>query len=131
MILFVDPDPKRAVLAFQRMNEEDRSNTIWAKTYTEAQTTLWVYRDELTEVRMEHDLSGISYMNTRSEESGMEIVRYLEKLSVHYDNVFPAYQKIKWVIHSYNDHASPTMIERMRKIGLKVDWVPFGTEKRS
>jgi hypothetical protein len=127
MILFLDPDPLRAALAFQRMNKEDQSNTIWAKTYEEAQTTLWNYRDELTEVHMEHDLSGTPYMNTRSEESGMELVRYLEKLSVHHDDVFGAYQLIKWVVHTYNDHAGPIMVERLRKIGLKVDWIPFGT----
>ncbi len=127
MILFLDPDPKRAVLAHQRMNEEDRSNTIWAKTYEEGQVTLWVYKNELTEVHLEHDLSGTPYMNTRSEESGMEIVRYLEKLETHHGDVFPVYTKMKWVIHSWNEIAAPKMLKRMRKIGLTVDWVPFGT----
>ncbi len=127
MILFLDPDPKRAVLAHQRMTDEDRSNTIWCKTFEEAQTTLWVYRDELTEVHMEHDLNGTPYMNTRSEESGMEVVRYMEKLCLHHSDVFPAYKKIKWVIHTWNDHAGPIVLERLRKIGLKVEWIPFGT----
>ncbi len=126
MILFLDPDPKRAVLAFQRMNEEDQSSTIWCKTVTEAQTTLWNYREELTEVYLEHDLGEHAYANTRSEESGMEIVRYLEKLSVHHDNVFGAYRKIRWTVHTWNDHAGPIMVERLRKIGLGVLYKPFG-----
>ncbi len=126
MILFLDPDPKRAVLAYQRMNEKDQSNTIWCKTFEEAQTTLYNYRTVLTEVRMEHDLNGTPYMNTRSEESGMEIVRYLERLSVHCGDTFGSYKKMKWIVHTWNSHAGPTMVERLRKIGLQVNWVPFG-----
>ena len=130
MILFLDPDPKRAVLAHQRMNEKDQSNTIWCKTAEECQVSLWNYRDELTMVYMEHDLNGIPYMNTRSEESGMELVRYLEKLSVHHDDVFPAYKKMQFIVHTWNSHAGPTMTKRLQKIGLKVIWRPFGTEQR-
>jgi hypothetical protein len=126
VILFLDPDPKRAVLAFQRMNEEDQKNTIWCKTYLEAQTTLWNYRDLLTRVHLEHDLGEHAYMNTRSEESGMEIVRYLEMLSKHYVPEFQAYKKIEFVVHTHNEHAGPIMVERLLKIGLNVKLVPFG-----
>jgi hypothetical protein len=112
------------------MNEEDRSNTIWAKTYEEAQTTLWVYKDELTEVYLEHDLNGTPYMNTRSEESGMELVRYLERLSVHHGDVFPVYTKMKWVIHSWNEIAAPIMTRRLEALGLSVEWIPFGTGRK-
>ena len=126
MILFLEPDSKRAVLAFQRMNEEDQSQTIWCKTVEEAQTTLWNYRDELTRVHLEHDLNGVPYANTRSEESGMELVRYLEKLSVHHDDVFGTYKKMEFIVHTWNDHAGPIMVERLRKIGLKVELKPFG-----
>jgi hypothetical protein len=126
MILFLDPDPKRAVLAFQRMNEVDQSNTIWCKTYLEAQTTIWNYRNVLTEVRLEHDLGEHAYMNTRSEESGMELVRYLENLSAHYSPEFQALKKIHWTVHTHNDHAGPIMVDRMIKIGLTVEWLPFG-----
>jgi hypothetical protein len=126
VILFLDPDPKRAVLAFQRMTEEDRSNTIWCKTVLEAQTTLWNYRHELTRVHLEHDLGEQPYANTRSEDCGMELVRYLERLSVHHGDVFPAYKKMEFIIHTWNDHAGPIMVERLRKIGLKVELKPFG-----
>jgi hypothetical protein len=126
MILFLDPDPKRAVLAHQRMTDEDQSNTIWCKTVLEAQTTLWNYRHELTRVHLEHDLGEHPYANTRSEDCGMELVRYLERLSVHYDNEFPAYKKMEFIIHTWNDHAGPIMVERLRKIGLKVELKPFG-----
>ena len=130
MILFLYPDPKRAVLAFQRMTPEDRDNTIWAKTYLECQTTIWNYRNELTRVHLEHDLGEHSYMNTASEESGMEIVRYLERLEKHSYPEFEPLKKIEWIVHTWNEHAAPIMIERMTKIGLNVEWVPFGTEKK-
>jgi hypothetical protein len=126
MILFLDPDAKRAVLAHQRMTDEDQSNTIWCKTVLEAQTTLWNYRHELTRVHLEHDLGEQPYANTRSEDCGMELVRYLENLSVHHGPEFQAYKKMKFVIHTWNDHAGPIMVERLRKIGLKVELKPFG-----
>lgn len=130
MILWLDPDPKRAVLAFQRMTPEDREQTIWAKTFLEGQTSIWNYRNELTRVHLEHDLGEQPYQNTASEESGMEIVRYLEKLEKHSYPEFFELKKIKWIVHSWNEHAAPIMIERMTNIGLKVEWVPFGTEKK-
>ena len=126
MILFLDPSPQRAVLAFNRMTKEDRENTIWAMTFLEAQTTVWNYRHELTSVHLEHDLGEHPYMNTASEESGMEIVRYLEKLAKHSYPEFKPLLSVKWIVHSYNEHAAPIMIERMRNIGLDVEWIPFG-----
>ncbi len=130
MILFVDPDSKRAALAFQRMTPEDSNNTIWAKTYVEAQTTLWNYRHELTRVHLEHDLGEQPYMNTASEESGMEIVRFLERIAKNYAPEFQALQDVRFIIHSYNEHAAPIMVERLLNIGLNVEWIPFGTEKK-
>jgi hypothetical protein len=56
----------------------------------------------------------------------MELVRYLERLSVHHGDVFPAYKKMEFIIHTWNDHAGPIMVERLRKIGLKVELKPFG-----
>jgi hypothetical protein len=108
------------------MNEEDQGSTIWCKTVLEAQTTLWNYRDELTKVYLEHDLGDEPYMNTRSEESGMELVRYLENLYKHYQPEFQAFKKMKITIHTWNDHAGPIMTERLRKIGLDVELIPFG-----
>lgn len=130
MILFLDPSPYRAVLAFNRMTPEDRNNTIWAKTFLEAQTTLFNYRNELTRVHLEHDLGEQPFMNTASEESGMEIVRYLENLAKHGYPEFKPLKKIEWIVHSYNGHAAPIMVERMTNIGLNVRWVPFGLEKK-
>ncbi len=126
MILFLDPNPQRAVLAFNRMTPEDRENTIWCKTFLEAQTTLFNYRNELTRVHLEHDLGEQPYMNTASEESGMEVVRYLERLVKHSYPEFEPLLRVHFVIHTWNEHAGPLMVERLRKIGLGVDYTPFG-----
>jgi hypothetical protein len=125
MILFLDPDPKRAVLAFQRMTPEDSNKTIWCKTVLEAQTTLWNYRGELTRVHLEHDLGEQAYMNTASEESGMELVRYLERLAKHSYPEFAEF-KAKFIVHTWNEHAGPIMVERLSNIGLDVEYKPFG-----
>ncbi len=129
MILFLDPDPKRAVLAFQRMTPEDRDKTIWCKTVLEAQTTLWNYRGELTRVHLEHDLGEQPYMNTASEESGMELVRFLEMTAKQYGPEFADF-KAKFIVHTWNEHAGPIMLKRLLNIGLKTEWIPFGTEKK-
>jgi hypothetical protein len=125
VILFLDPSPQRAVLAFNRMTPEDSSKTIWCKTVLEAQTTLWNYRGELTRVHLEHDLGEQPYMNTASEESGMELVRYLERLAKHYSLEFSEL-KAKFIVHTWNEHAGPIMVERLRNIGLGVLYKPFG-----
>jgi hypothetical protein len=107
------------------MTPKDRENTIWCKTVLEAQTTLWNYRGELTRVHLEHDLGEHPYMNTASEESGMEIVRYLERIEKH---SYPEFAEIRasFVVHTWNEHAGPIMVERLRNIGLGVLYKPFG-----
>lgn len=126
MILFLDKDPQRAVMAFNRMSKEDQSNTIWCRTAQEAILTFWDYRDVLTEARLEHDLGDEPYANTRSEECGMEVVRFLERKSIEESEEFEKLKHINIVIHTWNDHAGPLMTERLRKIGLKTEYKPFG-----
>ena len=126
MNLFLDPDSKRAALAFNRMSKEDQSSTIWCQTVLEAQTTLWNYRKELVNVWLEHDLGETPYQNTGSEQSGMELVRYLENLHRWYPIEFSDFKKVKFVIHTWNEHAGPLMVNRLKDIGLDVELKPFG-----
>jgi hypothetical protein len=126
MILFLDKDPQRAVMAFNRMSVEDQNNTIWCRTAQEAITTFWDYREVLTEARLEHDLGDEPYSNTRSETCGMEVVRFLERKNIEESEEFEKLKKIRMVIHTYNDHAGPIMIERLRKLGFKTESKPFG-----
>ena len=126
MILFLDDDPKRAVLAYNRMSIEDRSNTIWCQTASEAIQTVWDYRDNLTKVSLDHDLGGQQYMNTKREDCGMEVVRLLEKKAHKEPEEFKKLEGTLFIIHSWNYHAAPIMQERLSNLGLNSVWIPFG-----
>jgi len=130
MILFLDGDSQRAVLAFNRMNKEDQENTIWCRTTEEAILTFWDYRDVLKEARLEHDLGEEPYANTRSEECGMEVVRFLERKHIEEAEEFEKLKGIVIRVHTHNEHAGPIMTERLRKLGIKTEWVPFGMERK-
>ena len=126
MILFLDDDAQRAVLAYNRMSIEDRSNTIWCTTAKEAIQTAWDYRDRLTKVSLDHDLEGQQYMNTKREDCGMEVVRFLEKKHRLEPEEFKKLKETLFIIHSWNFHAAPIMQERLSNLGLNSVWIPFG-----
>lgn len=126
MILFLDDSPERAVLAHERMPVADRSKTIWCQTAEEAIVTLWDYRDRLDAVHLDHDLGGQEYVNTKREDCGMEVVRYLEKMAHDKPEEFEKLKAAHFVIHSWNSHAGPIMVDRLSKIGLDVEYKPFG-----
>ena len=126
MILFLDKEPNRAVLAFNRMNEADRGKTIWCRTAEEASLTFWDYRRVLEKAFLEHDLGDVSYMNTSSPRCGMEIVRFLEKKAKKEPEEFEYLRTVKIVVHTWNEHAGPIMVDRLLKIGLNAEWKPFG-----
>lgn len=130
MILFLDRDPQRAVLAFNRMRKEEQESTIWCRTAEEAMMTFWDYRGVLTEARLEHDLGDEPYANTRSEECGMEVVRFLERKSVEEPDEFNKLRKMSVRVHTHNEHAGPIMTERLSKLGIRTEWVPFGMERK-
>jgi len=127
MILFLDDSPERAAVTYQRMSKEDRDSTIWCRTVQETITTLWDYRDVLTRVYLDHDLGGETYVNTKREDCGMEIVRYLEQLLIKDPIEFKRFEQIKFIVHSWNITAGAKMRDRLITIGLNVDFKPFGT----
>lgn len=126
MQLFLDDDPNRAALAYQRMTPEDQEKTIWCKTAEEAIITLRDYKHQLTKVMLDHDLGGEKYVNVKREDSGMEIVRWLERQAKN-EAAFRPFLSVEFIVHSYNSYAGPKMVERMRKLGLLSFYIPFGT----
>lgn len=124
MILFLDDDPHRAALAYQRWSEEKRSNTIWCMTAEECISVLRDY--DLKEAHLDHDLGGEHFVDTRREDCGMEVVRWLE----HRTPVqLKKFEGCKFICHSWNIDAGRKMTERLCAIGLKADQIPFGTQK--
>jgi hypothetical protein len=124
MILFLDGDPARAVLAYQRMTKQEKDSTIWCKTVEEAITTLKDYKNSLKVVALEHDLDG-EYMNIKREDCGMEVIRWLEKQAQD-EKDFEPFKNIKFIVHSWNTSAANKMRDRLHTIGLDVVYVPFG-----
>jgi len=121
LILFLDDNPNRAALAHQRWPKEKRESTIWCTTAEEAILTLRDY--ELDEAYLNHDLGGSTFANSLREDCGMEVVRWIERRSTGEREKF---LKTKFVIHSWNIPASLEMEQRLQKLGLIVERIPFG-----
>lgn len=120
ILVFIDGSSERAAVHFQRLSKPDQERTFWAPTVDEAIPILWDYRQRLEEVSLEHDFGGDTYVHSAREDCGMEVVRWLE----HRD---PAdYAHVKFIIHTWNEVASPKMVARLRKAGYKVEAMPFG-----
>jgi hypothetical protein len=111
------------------MTKTDREATIWCRTADEAVLTFWDYRHVLEKAFLEHDLGDMSYMNTGSPECGMEVIRFLEKKAAKEPTEFEHLKKVRVVVHTYNEHAGPIMVDRLKKIGIDADWKPFGLDR--
>lgn len=121
-ILWLDDDPNRTVTFSQRLSDEDRGRTIWATSVKEAKKTLEEYGDVFDEIYLDHDLGeGSSHKDSRSEFSGMEIVRWLENQPKY------KYRKAKVTVHSWNISAARRMTSRLEHAGFEVIQKPFGT----
>ena len=124
MILFLDDDSARAALAYQRWKPEDRDKVIWCQTAEEAIITLRDYKNLLTYISLGHDLGGLKNVHTAREDCGMEIVRYLEKLAKKND--LGGLKKAVFRVHTWNVDSGNIMHKRLKGIGLKVEYLPFG-----
>lgn len=121
MILFLDDDPNRAALAYQRMKPEDANNTIWCTTAQECIDTIKDYQKQLTLISLDHDLGGTQYQDSRADNCGMEVVRWLEKQDIS------LFSETKFVVHSWNIPAGSRMHDRLTDAGYKSVHRPFGT----
>jgi len=122
-ILFLDDDPNKAAVAYQRWPREKCDNTIWAST---AKATIFVLNDyatELLEVHLDHDLGGEEFVNSIREDCGMEIVRWLESCS---KTDLKAFEGTKFICHDHNLRAARNMTVRLKTLGLAAKQIPFG-----
>jgi len=122
-ILFLDDDPNRAAIAYQRWPKDKCDNTIWCSTARDAIFILKDYGQDMAEAHLDHDLGGETYVNSEREDCGMEVVRWLESLSNEDIKVF---ESTLFICHSHNTRAGKNMAKRIRTLGLKSKQVPFG-----
>lgn len=118
-ILFLDDQAERAALFSNRSVGEDRARTVWVRTSEEAVAALEEFGlDNFDRIHLDHDL-GQEYQDSRSERSGMEVVRWLEKHG-------PSVSDARVVVHSWNLPAGKRMVERLTAAGFRVIHQPFG-----
>lgn len=117
VILFLDDDPTRAALAYQRWPSEKRDRTIWVKTVEE---TIDIFRNyDVEEAHLDHDLGGERYVHSERDDCGMEVVRWIQE---NRDQV----KDIVFIVHSWNIPAGIEMLQRLIDIDLKATYTPFG-----
>jgi len=66
---------------------------------------------------LDHDLSGIVFQDSREENSGSAVVRWIEE---HKPNIG------KIIIHSYNAPAAQSMKLALERSDYDVEYIPFG-----
>lgn len=120
IIVFLDDSLERAAVLHKRIPEREVEHVIWVKTVAETLDLLVNYRGRLRDVWLDHDLGGLEYQHSGSEESGMEVVRWLEKQDPK------QFDHVKFIVHSWNLGAANKMVERLRNKGYHVTKKPFG-----
>jgi len=122
IIVFLDNDQNRAALLYQRMNKRDQERTFWVKTVVEAIDVLKEYKHRLDIVSLGYNLKGYEIsVHPASEESGMEVIRWLEKQPIE------VYSHVKFVIHTWDVPIGIKMTNRLKEKGYNVIRVPFGS----
>lgn len=119
LILFLDGSNERMALAYQRMPEAVRNDVIWARTAEEGISVLKDYKDRLQVVYFDHDLNEDIHGDSRREDSGMEIVRWLEKQNSSTWNC-------KFIAHGWNETPNKKMVERLLVAGYAAEYRRFG-----
>ena len=127
IILFLDDDPLRAALAYERWEESRRDRVVWTTTAEETIKVIKEYKGYIEEISLDHDLGGEHWANSEREDCGMEVVRFLERLEVEEPLKFAQYKEVFFVIHSWNLPANFEATSRLSALGFKVKSQPFGT----
>jgi hypothetical protein len=119
----LDDDPNRAAITYQRWPKDKCDNTIWASAAKDAIFILKDYGSDMIEAHLDHDLGGETYVNSEREDCGMEVVRWLEKLS---KEDLKSFEDTLFVCHDHNIRAGKNMTRRIKALGLHAKQIPFG-----
>ena len=128
VILFCDDDPLRATRMWEWQTESERRKTIWVKNVKETLKVLKECGGRIEQLHLDHDLDGQNYLPTNNCLAGMEIVRWFENLPKH---KLANYINALITIHDHNRYAALEQVKRLRALGFKVKYIPFGLESEA
>jgi hypothetical protein len=111
MILFLDDDPWRI-----RWLRSQAPSATCCETAQEMIAALSEVQGSIERLFLDHDLDGETYVDSDKPNTGMEVVRWLERHPKEIRTV---------VVHSLNATAAQMMIERLRRAGYRAVHVPF------
>ena len=120
LILLVEGSQERAAVEYNRMSPDMRDRTIWAKNPVEAIEVLEDYRTRLCLVVFSNDLNEFIRGDTRREDSGAEIVRYLEKQDSK------EFRHCGFVIQDHDRKVGEKLTRRLEWSGYRASHRPFG-----
>ena len=103
------------------MTPHKRDRTIWAKNPEEAIQILREYRHRLALVFLSNDLNEFVHGDIRSEDSGAEIVRYLEKQNPE------EFKDCGFILQDHDRKLGEKLTRRLERAGYRASHRPFGT----
>ena len=120
-ILFLDDCPKRCAIFTLRFPEA-------VIVHTAGDCIECLKREAWDEVHLDHDLGGTQMQNSDREDSGMEVIRFIEYVYYMGDDGSDNDCSVdvgKFIIHSWNHVAAPIMAMTLRRMEYEVEQRPF------
>jgi hypothetical protein len=113
-LLFLDDDALRAEIFLR-----DHPDAVWVTTVPECLARL---AEPWHEIHLDHDLGGKLFVDSRDEDCGMEVIRWLcKEPRTHLKDS-------RFFVHTHNATAGLLMVLLMRRDGYKAEFRPFGLD---
>lgn len=115
VVVFLDDNPNRTKLF--------RSQHPYADTCETSQACIGLLskymerNEDITYLFLDHDLGGEIHVDSSREDTGMEVVRWMQENT-------PAVGTV--VVHSHNQPAAANMVSKLHSAGYHVVGLPFG-----
>jgi hypothetical protein len=113
-LLFLDDDPNRAELFLR-----DHPQAVWVTTVPNCLARL---AEPWDEVHLDHDLGGMTFVDSSNTDCGMEVIRWLcKEPRAHLKSTL-------FFVHTHNATAGLLMVLLMRGAGFQAEFRPFGLD---
>lgn len=123
MKLYFQEVPELAARIYQRMSPEARSDTIWARTVSEAINVLRDYKDSLSIVYLSYR-PYIPVYHQQEKVSGLAVAEYIRKMFNPED-----FSDCTFIIETENPIAAKWMRDMLMRKGFKTKLQRLGTYK--